>query len=1016
MARRPHVLRGVAIGAYQADRRLAERVAMPPVVLYNAAMPTKRVDLHCHSSFSDGQLAPEELAARLAAAGVAFAALTDHDDVAGLSQFRAAASRRGIGCIGGLELTVQCDGREAHLLAYGFDATNAELLATIRSLQQTRKNAPHLSDGVDGISQSLRLQRLKSATEAAGPSAAPEGRLDIADAIALIHRCAGKAFLAHPLLLENGLARLEELLGALKKRGLDGVEAIYASFSPADRQALVEMAARLGLLICGGADQHLASPAAGAVAFGVDMPTAAWRAFRGAVASGPAPTAPSPASPLPAILPRRHLRRFALHIILPTVLAITLFVTGIFAIALPTLERVLLDRKREMILELTNSAWSMLDDAHREEARGHLTRQAAQAMAVARIEAMRYGREAKGYFWLQDMHPRIVMHPYRQDLNGRDVSDFTDARGAKIFVEFADLVRRKQHGYVEYVWQWNDDPRHLAAKESYIRGFEPWGWIIGTGVYAQDVHEEIARMEQRLVYGSIAIAIITAMLLFYVMRHGLRIERQRAESRQHLHETSERYRWLVEAVTEGTLLVLGGRCRYANPMLLEMLGYAAHELELLDLVDLLGDAAASPEAWQAIAHVQHGAAAVGPIQTTLSRRDNSPLPCLVSIKPLVAGDESGLVLLARPLSKSAARQRPIDRIVPSPPDTTGDIVGQISAANDETTLVSACRHGSGKVAAMLDAGTHPRHIARQVAAVCDAATRRLIGLAQADLGPAPAAFAFIALGSQGRQEQTLCTDQDNGIVYADDPAGGTGAADYFEQLGRRVCDGLAHAGYERCRGEVMADNPKWRQPLETWKSYFTRWIVRAEPRELLDFNIFFDFRAVAGDASLVESLLRHVQQSVAAAPDFFPHFAQHALLFRPPLGLFGRIVTSKADGDAAGLLDLKAAMMPVVSFARLYALRHRVAATGTLDRLAALVDAAVIPETTFRETQAAYESMMRLRLRHQCDAAASGSPVNNLIDPDALGHIERAVLKESFTEIEAVQRRVSYDFLGGPAA
>ncbi|MCE5280035.1 MAG: DUF294 nucleotidyltransferase-like domain-containing protein [Planctomycetaceae bacterium] len=970
-------------------------------------MPTKRVDLHCHSSFSDGQLAPEELAARLAAAGVAFAALTDHDTVAGSSQFRAAASRRGIGCISGLELTVQCRGREAHLLAYGFDAANAELLSTIESLQQSR-NAPRHSDRVDSISESLRRQRL-APNDAAGPSAAPQGRLDIAQAIAMIHRGGGKAFLAHPLLLENDLPRLGELLGDLKSHGLDGVEAIYASFSPADRHALVEMAARLGLLICGGADQHLANPAAAAGAFGVDMPTSAWRAFREAVASGAAVAAPSPASPPPVILPRRHLRRFALHIILPTLLAITLFVTGIFAIALPTLERALLDRKREMILELTNSAWSMLDDAHRQETAGHLTRRDAQAMAIARIEAMRYGSQAKGYFWLQDMHPRIVMHPYRRDLNGRDVSDFTDARGAKIFVEFADLVRRKEHGYVDYVWQWNDDPHHLAAKESYIRGFAPWGWIIGTGVYTQDVHEEIARMEQGLVYGSVAISVITAMLLFYVMRHGLRIERQRAESRQHLHETSERYRWLVEAATEGTLLVLGGRCRYANPTLLEMLGYAPHELELLDLVDLLGDTAANPDAWQAVAQVQQGAAAVGPVQTALRRRDKSPLTCLVSIKPLVAGDESGMVLLARPLSKSSRPVQPT-------PDKTGDLVGQISAAGDEPAIASACRHGGARVAAMLEAGMHPRHIARQVAAVCDAATRRLIELAQADLGPAPAAFAFIALGSQGRQEQTLCTDQDNGIVYADDPAGGTGAADYFEQLGRRVCDGLAHAGYERCRGEVMADNPKWRQPLETWKSYFTRWIVRAEPRELLDFNIFFDFRAVAGDASLVEALLRHVQQSVAAAPDFFPHFAQHALLFRPPLGLFGRIVTGKADSDAPGLVDLKAAMMPVVSFARLYALRHGTAATGTLDRLAALVDAAVIPQTTFLEMRAAYESMMRLRLRHQCDAIAAGLPVNNLIDPDALGHIERAVLKESLTEIEAVQHRVSYDFLGGPAA
>ena len=973
-----------------------------------------RVDLHSHSTFSDGMLTPEQLAERLDAAGVGFVALTDHDTVDGLTRFRAAASRRGMAAIAGVEITTQCDDREAHLLAYGFEPAHLELLATLQSLRQTRQVDVH------DIARNLRQRAIPAA------SAAPDGRLAIADAIALVHRAGGKAFLAHPLLLERDPHRLNDLLLRLKGDGLDGIEALYAPFTPAQQQELLNLAAQLGLLVSGGADTHGNAPRVPQTPLSIDMPTDLWKAFRDAVTSGrPAAASPPAASPTAATAPRArtHLRPFIFHIIVPTMLAMLLFGGAVFGLLLPTLEQALLDRKREMIHELTSSAWSILAEAHRQEQSGELTRDQAQAVAKQRVGALRYGRESKDYFWIQDLHPRILMHPYREDLNDQDVSDFRDARGVRIFVEFADLVRRKREGYIKYVWQWKDDPRRLAPKESYIRGFEPWGWIIGTGIYTEDVKQEIERIEHNVVRASVAIFVLVALLLLYAMRESLRLEHERRDAEENLRESNERYRTLVEAATEGTLLVLGGRCRYANPLLLDMLGYREAELELCDLGDLLPVGTPNAAVWDAIAQLAGNEgltpsvsdAMPGAIDGQLRRRDGSEIACILVLRRIEFAGRSGFILLARPgcsqPSPEAQRRALVDRLGQLPGSIGTDLSHEIAQARTAAEIIACCRRTGGLVRAWLDCGAHPRHITRMLATVCDAATERFTTLATDEQGPAPVPFAILALGSQGRQEQTLYTDQDNAIVYAGAFSEPTNA--YFLRLGQRVCDWLNEAGYLYCRGEVMAKNPRWCQPYSLWHNDFTRWIQAAEPQELLHLSIFFDLRVVCGQAELASELWTHVRSEVLNMPAFLPHFARNSLLFRSPLGLFGRIMVGGGSGEHPGLLDLKQAMMPIVNFARLYALRHDVPQTNTLDRLAALTASGFLPESSHTEIATAYEFLMLLRLRQQAAAIAAGTAPDNLVDPSALSHIERAILKESFTEIEAIQKRISYDFLGG---
>ncbi|MBW2010933.1 MAG: cache domain-containing protein, partial [Deltaproteobacteria bacterium] len=256
-------------------------------------------------------------------------------------------------------------------------------------------------------------------------------------------------------------------------------------------------------------------------------------------------------------------RAFFVRIILPTVLAIILFVVSIFLIIIPTLEKNMIECKREMIRELTNSAWSIIAKFEEQEKKGVLTRGEAQARAVFYIQYLRYGEEVKDYFWISDMHPRMLMHPYLPDLNDKDLTGFKDLSGKNLFVEFVNTVKTSGSGYATYMWQWKDDPAKIVPKLSYVKGFKPWGWIVGTGIYIEDVKQEIALTTSRLVKTSIAITVIIAFLLLYITQQSLKIEKERREKEEKLFESNEKYKALVEAATEGIIMVLEGSYVYS---------------------------------------------------------------------------------------------------------------------------------------------------------------------------------------------------------------------------------------------------------------------------------------------------------------------------------------------------------------------------------------------------------------------------------------------------------------------
>jgi anti-anti-sigma regulatory factor len=224
------------------------------------------------------------------------------------------------------------------------------------------------------------------------------------------------------------------------------------------------------------------------------------------------------------------LNRNLIQILLPALLTVILFFVVIFRVMIPILENSIIEKKREMTHELTETAWSVLVYYHKLEQEGILSREEAQAHAAAHIRDMRYGPEGKDYFWINDMRPYMIMHPYQPDLEGKDISDFADPNGKHLFLAFVETARTSGEGYVDYMWQWKDDSQRIVPKVSYIKLFEPWDWIIGTGIYIEDVRAEISELTNRAIVLSIGILVIIAILLSFTITRSFRIERKRREA------------------------------------------------------------------------------------------------------------------------------------------------------------------------------------------------------------------------------------------------------------------------------------------------------------------------------------------------------------------------------------------------------------------------------------------------------------------------------------------------------
>lgn len=289
-----------------------------------------------------------------------------------------------------------------------------------------------------------------------------------------------------------------------------------------------------------------------------------------------------------------------------------------------------------------------------------------------------------------------------------------------------------------------------------------------------------------------------------------------------------------------------------------------------------------------------------------------------------------------------------------------------------------------------------------VTTITDAITTRLIHLAEAELGPPPVGYVWVAAGSQARSEQTARSDQDNCLVL-DDRYDEALHGDYFRALTRFVCDGLDACGYVYCPGEMMAMTDKWRQPRARWAQYFHQWVDKPEPMALMLTCVFFDLRAIHGKVELLDSLRHEVLQRTKGNSLFLAHMVGNALKHRPPLGLFGTISRIRG-GENAGTIDLKhSGIVPIVDLARVYALAGGVAAVNTHDRLEQVAQAGEVSQQSARDLRDALEFMSKLRIDHQARQMAQGQAPDNFLALEELSNFERSHLKEAFSVVQTLQ-------------
>lgn len=313
---------------------------------------------------------------------------------------------------------------------------------------------------------------------------------------------------------------------------------------------------------------------------------------------------------------------------------------------------------------------------------------------------------------------------------------------------------------------------------------------------------------------------------------------------------------------------------------------------------------------------------------------------------------------------------------------------------------------------LIEEGAKANNITRMITVLNDHILDRLLTLLVQEVGEPPLPFCWLLMGSEGRREQTFKTDQDNAILYQDsaDPKLMARAEEYFAAFAKAAIGHLVECGYPLCPGEIMASNPKWRQPLTSWHKYFHTWCTTPEPQEILHSTIFFDFRPGYGDLSLATELRARLATMAQRQEPFLFFLARNCLSSRPPLSFFKNFIVEK-DGEHKNTFDLKSkGMVYFVDFARLMALKYGVKETNTLDRLRLLQEGQYLSHGLCSEVIEAYECLMHLRLVHQLEMLEAGRQPDNHINPQDLSDLERQTLKEAFAVITRLQDTVRRDF------
>ncbi|WP_272700953.1 EAL domain-containing protein [Desulfovibrio sp. Fe33] len=277
-----------------------------------------------------------------------------------------------------------------------------------------------------------------------------------------------------------------------------------------------------------------------------------------------------------------HYLRFApIRILLPSVIMLLLIAGSVFLYLLPSMEKALLEAEKEKVVEITDTLVDALAHLDGMAAHGEISRDYAKRLGAEIVKNTRYGPDSNDYFWITDLTPRMIMHPYRPDLDGLDLTDYRDQEGKRVFMEFIRAARKGGDAFVEYHWQWQDHPERIARKLSHIRLFEPWGWIIGTGLYVDDVRAEINEYRDDVALIFLAVLLIISLLSLYIIRQSgitekkkTQIQGQREKLVRVLQESEERYRTIADFGYDWELWIgTDNAIHYCSPACQRITGY-----------------------------------------------------------------------------------------------------------------------------------------------------------------------------------------------------------------------------------------------------------------------------------------------------------------------------------------------------------------------------------------------------------------------------------------------------------
>ncbi len=293
------------------------------------------------------------------------------------------------------------------------------------------------------------------------------------------------------------------------------------------------------------------------------------------------------------------------------------------------------------------------------------------------------------------------------------------------------------------------------------------------------------------------------------------------------------------------------------------------------------------------------------------------------------------------------------------------------------------------------AGT--RDVVRLIAHFNDTVTQRVIALLEEEGIFLPPRAAYLALGSEGRMEQTLRTDQDSALVYADDLS--PEDMGRVERFSERLIESLVAIGVPPCPGGTMANNPQWRHSVTEWKGLLTQWMTVLKPEHMVNFGMFQDLRTVHGDDAVTEELKEHIRQTVQRNALFLPYVAKNIIRFPPPLGFFGRFRVEKA-GEHKGKINLKkAGIFAITEGVSLLALEARVLDGSTWEKIEALAEQRVMPRDELSRLDEAFTTLVKLRLSAQLAALSRGEQPTNHVNPQFLDPKDADGLREALTTV-----------------